>query len=171
MHARLAARDPGAAATVHPNDRRRVVRALELVEVGASLRPSEDRLWGSGFRHPTLVVGLEVSRDELARRIAERTRSMLAAGAADEARQAAAGDVSETARHVIGLRELVELPEEEAGVAIELRTRRYAAYQRKWMRRIPDLVSLRADRPAGEIADEILEVARARQLVSARRAG
>ena len=44
-HARLAALDPRAAATVHANDRRRVVRALELAEAGASLIPERDRLW------------------------------------------------------------------------------------------------------------------------------
>src|SRR5881227_811242 len=44
-HELLAERDPGAAAAVHANDRRRVVRALELAEAGASLRPAEDRLW------------------------------------------------------------------------------------------------------------------------------
>jgi tRNA A37 N6-isopentenylltransferase MiaA len=96
---------------------------------------------------------------------------MIAAGAAAEARRAAAGRLSPTARHVIGLHELTELPEAEAAAAIELRTRRYAAYQRKWMRRIPRLVSLNADRPPGEIADEILEVARARKLVPVPRAG
>jgi tRNA dimethylallyltransferase len=170
-HALLAERDPAAAEAVHPNDRRRVVRALELVEVGASLRPPASRLWSGELRHPTLVFGLEVPREVLAERIAARTRTMLDAGAAEEARRAATGRLSATAGHVIGLRELTELSADQAATAIELRTRRYAAYQRKWMRRIPGLVSLRADRPPGEIADEILEVARARQLLPARRAG
>ena len=51
------------------------------------------------------------------------------------------------------------------------RTSRYAAYQRKWMRRIPGLVTVRADRPAGEVADEILEMARTRQRLPAGPAG
>jgi tRNA dimethylallyltransferase len=160
-----------AAEAVHPNDRRRVVRALELVEAGASLRPGSSRLWSDELRHPTLVAGLDVPSNLLAGRIAARTREMIAAGAADEARAAASGDLSATARHVIGLAELTELPEDEAAAAIELRTRRYAAYQRKWMRRIPGLVSLPADRPPGVIADEILQMARARELVPAPRAG
>ncbi len=90
-HALLAQRDAAAAEVVHPNDRRRVVRALELTEAGGSLRPVESRLWSDEVRHPTLIIGLDLPRDELARRIAERTRSMLARGAAEEARQAAAG--------------------------------------------------------------------------------
>ena len=51
-------RDPGAAAAVHPNDRRRVVRALELAELGASLAPAQDELWSPRPRHPTAVFGL-----------------------------------------------------------------------------------------------------------------
>ena len=59
-HALLAERDPAAAAAVHPNDRRRVVRALELAEAGRSLRPPEDRLWTDDLRRPAVVVGLDV---------------------------------------------------------------------------------------------------------------
>ena len=168
-HARLAELDPAAAALVHPNDRRRVVRALELAEVGDSLTPEEDRLWSEETRHPTLMVGLEVPKDELERRIELRIREMLDAGAAEEARRALAGPISETARKTLGLEEAATLPREEALEALVVRTRRYAAYQRKWMRRIPGLVSVRADRPVGEIADEILEVARARQHLPAPR--
>ena len=173
-HEQLAEQDPGAAARIHPNDRRRVVRALELAEAGASLAPSEGRLWSEDARHPTLVFGLDVAKDELDRRIEERTRAMLERGAADEARRALSGPISATARTIHGLRELAELPREEAFDALVRRTRRYAAYQRKWMRRIPGLVSLPAGRPPGEVADAILEVARAGQRLPAgpaRRAG
>jgi tRNA dimethylallyltransferase len=170
-HDLLAERDPAAAAAVHPNDRRRVVRALELSEVGASLRPAESTLWSETTRHPTLIVGLDVPPDELGRRIEGRARAMLAAGAAQEAAAAVTAGPSLTARHIIGLRELTELPEEEALAELIVRTRRYASYQRKWMRRIPGLVSVDATRPPDEIADDILEVARTRQRLPARRAG
>ena len=170
-HAFLAERDPGAAARVHPNDRRRVVRALELAEAGASLRPSVDRLWAPDYRHPTLVVGLEVPREELVQRIEERTRRMWERGVEDEVRRALARPLSATARSILGLREVAELPHDEAIEAIAVRTRRYAAYQRKWMRRIAGVVTVRANRPAGEVADEILDVARARELLPARGAG
>jgi len=170
-HALLAERDPAAAETLHPNDRRRVVRALELADAGSSLRPDSDRLWADEWRRPTLVFGLDVPREELARRIDERTRDMLRRGAADEARAALAGELSSTARKLMGLHEAAELPEAEAAEAIALRTRRYAAYQRKWMRRIPGLVSVRADRPPRETAREILELAGRRQPLPARRAG
>ncbi len=169
-HAVLADRDPTAAAALHPNDRRRIVRALELADAGSSLRPGYDRLWTEETRHPTLVVGIDVARDELLRRIEERTRSMLRRGAAREARAALSASLSSTARKVIGLREAAELPEEEAFTAIVLRTRQYAAYQRKWMRRIPSLVTVRGDRAPRETAREILELAGRRQSLPARRA-
>jgi tRNA dimethylallyltransferase len=166
-HELLAECDPQAAAALHPNDRRRVVRALGLVELGSSLRPGHDLQWADTMRHPTVVFGLDVPRDVLAARIEARARRMFERGAEAEARRAFAGTVSETARHVHGLREIAELPREQAIAALSVRTRRYAAYQRKWMRRIPQIVMIDADRPAGEVADEILEVARARQHIPA----
>ena len=170
-HRRLAALDPEAAAAVHANDRRRVVRALELAEAGASLVPARDRLWAAETRHPTLLVGLDVPRDELLLRIERRTAAMFEAGVADEVRAALAGPISATARKTLGLDEVAGLPRKEAIAAIVRRTGRYAAYQRKWMRRIPGLVIVNADRPADEVADEIREMARAREHLPARRAG
>jgi tRNA A37 N6-isopentenylltransferase MiaA len=96
---------------------------------------------------------------------------MFERGVEDEVARALAGPISQTASAVLGLREIAELPRAEAAKGVALRTRRYAAYQRKWMRRIPGLVTVRADRPAGEVAHEILEVARARERLPARRAG
>lgn len=165
-HAALAERDPAAAERVHPNDRRRVVRALELVESGASLAPSEDRLWSVGYRHPTLVFGLDLPRDALVRRIEERTRQMFELGVDREVAAALEGPISETARMIHGLRDIAELPRDEAIETYNRRVRRYAAYQRKWMRRIPGIVIIDANRPANEVADELLEMARTRQRVS-----
>jgi tRNA dimethylallyltransferase len=170
-HRALAAADPAAAAAVHPNDRRRVVRALELAEAGSSLRRSDSRLWTDETRHRTVVFGLDVPAETLAARIDERTRAMAERGAAEEARAALAGPLSTTARKVMGLEEFGTLSLGEAVEAVARRTRQYAAYQRKWLRRIPGVVSVRADRPPDAVADEILEVARARQRLPARRAG
>jgi len=170
-HLLLASRDPGAAAQVHPNDRRRVVRALELTELGSSLRPADARLWSEDMRRPTIVFGLEVPRTALTARIEARAYAMFDAGVEGEVRAALRGPVSATAVSALGLREIAELPREHALEAVIRRTQRYAAYQRKWMRRIPGLVTVNADRPPGEIADEILEVARARQRLPAGRAG
>lgn len=157
-HALLAERDPAAAAHVHPNDRRRVVRALELVEAGSSLRPADPALWSERTRYPTLVVGLDVPKDELDRRIEARAREMFERGVQAEVRAALRRRPSATAAKVMGLRDVVELPPEEACAAIVRANRRLARYQRKWMRRIPGIVMIDGDRPVGEVADAILEV-------------
>ena len=162
-HEHLAELDPEAAAVVHENDRRRVVRALELAESGASLVPGRDRLWTAETRHPTAIVGLEVPKELLERRIAERTRAMFDAGVEAEVRHALEGPISSTARKTLGLDEVASLPREEAIDTLIVRTRRYAAYQRKWMRRVPGLVMVDADRPPGEIADDIVALAGSRE--------
>ena len=155
-HAALAERDPQAALAVHPNDRRRVVRALELHEAGGSLAPPRDRLWSEETRHPTQIFGLEVTKAVLEERIRERTEAMFESGVGEEVARALRAPVSRTASQIIGLREIAELPRDEAVAAIVVRTRRYAAYQRKWLRRIPGVQAVSADNPALEIAAEIL---------------
>jgi tRNA dimethylallyltransferase len=156
-HAVLARRDPRAAARVHPNDRKRVVRALELWQSGATLVPERPRLWTAATRVPTLVVGLDVAPEVLAVRIRERAEAMFEAGVEEEVRVA-----GEVAPQVLGLDGVRSLPREDAIAQLERDTIRFAAYQRKWMRRIPGIVMIEAERPAGEVADAILEVARAR---------
>ncbi len=159
-HRRLADLDPRAAAAVHVNDTRRLVRALELAEAGDTLVPAEDRLWASTTRHTTLIAGLDVPPAELERRIVLRTQAMFANGVVAEVRRALALGVSPTAVKALGLREIATLPEQEACERIVVRTRRYAAYQRKWMRRIPGLVSVDGTRSPEEVAEAILEAAR-----------
>jgi tRNA dimethylallyltransferase len=161
-HALLAERDPRAAETVHANDRKRVVRALELAEAGESLARSPGRLWTREARHPTLVFGLDVPKEVLAARIEARARAMFEHGVEEEVARAAAGSLSSTAAQVIGLREIMERPHEEATAAIVRRTLQYAAYQRKWMRRIPRLVPLAADHAPADVAEALLAAARER---------
>jgi tRNA dimethylallyltransferase len=165
-HARLAELDPAAAERVHANDRRRVVRALELAEAGWSLVPRLQTLFGGAWRHPTLLVGLEVPKPELDRRIAERTRHMFEAGVEEEVHDALEAEPSTTAQKIIGLHEVATLPRAEAIEALIVRTRQYAAYQRKWLRRLEGLVMVAADRPPEETAAEIVELARTRERLS-----
>ena len=159
-YARLGELDPAAATSVHAHDRRRVVRALELAEAGASLVPARDLLWSGEMRRPTLVFGLALSAELLEERIRRRTRRMLERGAVEEARRARGAGMSRTAEKALGVRELAEHTADEAYSLIVERTRRYAAYQRKWMRRVPGIVMIDADRPPEEVADEILQMAR-----------
>ncbi len=165
-HALLTERDPAAAGRVHANDRRRVVRALELAEAGHSLAPADDRLWTHDTRHPTTIVALDLPLDELDRRIAARTSAMAAAGVGDEAARAWAGPLSDTARKVLGLEEFATLAGADAVERVTLATRRLARYQRKWLRRMPEVVTLDANRPPEEIAADIVALGRTGQHLS-----
>ena len=165
-HALLAERDPAAAARVHANDRRRVVRALELAEAGYSLAPADDRLWTADTRHPTTIIALDLPLGELDRRIAARTEAMAAAGVAEEAAHAWTQPLSDTARKVLGLEEFATLPLDEAVERVTVATGRLARYQRKWLRRMAGVVTLDANRPAEEIAADIIALERTGQHLS-----
>jgi len=162
-HGRLQTLDPEAAARVHANDRRRVVRALELAEAGSTL--AGDDLWSGETRHPTLVFGLDVPADVLEQRIERRARAMLENGVVDEARAALARPLSRSARKVMGLVDFAELPADEARDALIANNRRLARYQRKWMRRIADLNRLDGGREPDDVAAEIVETARRRGML------
>jgi tRNA dimethylallyltransferase len=160
VHTLLAERDPAAGARVHPNDRKRVIRALELAEVGASLAPVGAALWTATARYPTLIVALDLPLAELDRRIDVRTSAMAESGAIDEARAAWAQPLSDTARKVLGLEQFATLPAEEAVAEVARATKRLARYQRKWLRNLRGAVTLDGTRPAEEIADDVLALGR-----------
>lgn len=162
-YAILAGRDPAAAKALHQNDRRRVVRALELNEQGYSLAPRRDHLWSREMRRPTLLVGIDVSPLALAERIAHRTADMFSRGAVEEACRIPA--TSETSRYVIGLNEARTLAPEAAIAAISERTLRYARYQRKWMRRLPLAMTLDGLQPSGANAETLHDRVRASQTI------
>lgn len=134
LHAELAERAPDAAAAVDPGDRTRIVRALELLEMGESPAPAGDRsrLWTASLRHPTLLCGLVMERAELYRRIDARVDAMVAAGAVEEVRRADAAGASATARKALGFEELLRGDVE----GMKRRTRNYARRQLTWMRRL-----------------------------------
>jgi tRNA dimethylallyltransferase len=163
-HAELARIDPAAAQAIHPNDRRRVVRGLELARSGSSLRPDVDRLWNEELRVPAHVFALDLPAEELTRRIEARTEAMLDGGALDEVRAMLRdGPVpSSTARTIHGLADCVALVEgrisrEQCRDRIVLQTRRYSRRQRVWLRRIPNVHLLAgADGPERN-AERILE--------------
>ena len=104
LHAELAARDENAAAAIEPGDGTRVLRALELLEMGLDPAPTgdESELWTARLRHPTLLCGLVMEREALYARIGERVEAMVAAGAAEEVRRADAAGASRTARAALG---------------------------------------------------------------------
>ena len=133
LHAQLARRAPWAAESVDPRDRSRIVRLLELDELGELEAPSgPNQLWTEDTRHPTRLVGLVMDRDALYARIDARVDAMVAAGAAREVRAAHAAGASETARKALGFDELLAGDLE----AMKRRTRNLARRQLTWMRKL-----------------------------------
>jgi tRNA dimethylallyltransferase len=160
LHAELAARAPATAAAIQPSDRTRVIRALELLEMGEEPAPAgdESRLWTAELRHPTLLCGLVVDRAALYARIDERVDEMVAAGAADEVRAADAAGASRTARKALGFEELLRGDAQ----AMKRRTRNYAKRQLTWMRRLErvrvfDTTHASPDAVASDIESALLE--------------
>ena len=80
MHAELRRVAPGAAAAIDPHDRQRIIRALELTELGqATVRTAPSQLWTAEMRHATLLAGLTMEREALYARIDTRVDAMVAA--------------------------------------------------------------------------------------------
>ena len=148
LHAMLVAHDPDAAARIEPENVRRVVRALEVIEItGQPFSAS-----GVGLGHhgdpvfPVRLLGVWLPPATLDSRIADRVDAMYAGGLLDEARALVAPghpSLSRTAAQAIGYREAIaavdmaELSVDAARAATALRTRQFARRQIRWFRRDP----------------------------------
>lgn len=155
LHAELARRAPWAAREIAEADRTRIVRALELHELGR-LEPQrgESQLWTGGTRVPTLLAGLTMERDALYARIDARVDAMVAAGAIEEVRRADAAGASATARKALGFAELLAGDVER----MKQRTRNYARRQLTWMRKLPGAATIDVTgRDAAAVAAEVLD--------------
>jgi tRNA dimethylallyltransferase len=155
LHAILAERAPGVARELNPNDRQRVVRALELADAGELRAPGgESQLWSVEMRRPTLLVGLTMEREALYERIGARIDEMLDAGVRKEVERADAEGASETARKALGFEELLAGDVE----AMKRRTRNYAKRQLSWMRKLGGVRVIDVTgRDPDEVAREILD--------------
>jgi len=145
--------DPDVAATIHPRDRKRIARTTELQRAGIEPPRSSEGLWTARLRRRTLLVGLTIERDELARRIDARVEEMIDAGAAEEARAAAEHGASRTARAALGFEEL--LAGDVDGV--KRAHRAFARRQLTWMRKMEGVELIdRTGRDDGGVAEEIV---------------
>ncbi len=141
LYGRLKKIDPIAAAKIHPNDTKRIVRALEVFE--ATGRPiSELQKHRSGLcdEYEVRIFCLNVQRDELYRRVEERVDKMFKNGLLGEVKKLARLKLSRTASYAIGIRELKGYLDglydlEEARRLIKHNTRLYAKRQLTWFRK------------------------------------
>jgi tRNA dimethylallyltransferase len=156
LHAVLSQRAPRAAARIQPGDRQRVVRALELLDAGQLEPPEEEsQLWTAAVRHPTLLVGLVMDRAQLYARIEQRVDEMLAAGAQEEVRRAAAEGASATAAKALGFEQLLGSDIE----GMKRRSRQYARRQLTWMRKLSGVQVIDVTgRPPDLVASEVLSL-------------
>jgi tRNA dimethylallyltransferase len=155
LHAQLAERAPWAAARLNRNDRQRIVRALELHDLGVLEPPrGESQLWSAELRRPTLLVGLTMEREALYRAIDARVEEMVAAGAREQVIAADAAGASETARKALGFEELLQGDVE----AMKQHTRNFAKRQLTWMRKLAGVRAIDVtDREPASVAAEIVK--------------
>ncbi|MDR3637684.1 MAG: tRNA (adenosine(37)-N6)-dimethylallyltransferase MiaA [Isosphaeraceae bacterium] len=167
LHARLATLDPPSAARLHPNDRRRVVRALEVIAATGQplsrLQAEHDRPAPPGVA----VFALERPRTVLCRRIDQRVLQMIGDGLLEEVRALQAGPrpLSATAAQGVGYREALDrlagrVDSDAAMVAqIQTRTRQFAKRQMTWFRGLSEvkLWPVPDDEPAEVTADRLAD--------------
>jgi len=147
LHARLRQVDPAGAAAIHPNNRVRVIRALEVWEL--TKRPiSEFHAEHAFAEEPlkTLKIGLELERGEINARIDARVDEMMAAGLLEETRGLLKAGYSPSLKPMgaLGYKEMVEHIEgrcslDDAVEDLKKNTRRYAKRQMTWFRKDPDI--------------------------------
>jgi tRNA dimethylallyltransferase len=154
LHAQLARQAPWAAEGIEPRDLSRIVRALELLELGELEPPrGPNELWTADTRHPTRLVGLVMDRDALYARIDARVDAMIAAGAVAEVRAAHAAGASETARKALGFDDLLSGDVD----AMKRRTRNLAKRQLTWMRKLHGVETVDVtDRAPADVAADLL---------------
>ena len=159
LHARLAGLDPVAAAAILPSNGRRIVRALEVIELSG--KPFSAVLPEYESLYPAVQIGLAVDRAELDRRIAHRTAQMFATGLVEEVAglERAGLRAGKTASRALGYAQVLRFldgayPLEEARAQTILATKRFVRRQESWFQRDPRVAWL----PAGAAdAGDLLE--------------
>jgi tRNA dimethylallyltransferase len=170
MHAELAAVDPEAAARIQPNDPQRIGRALEVYrQVGTPISKLQAAHGFKEDRYALTALGITWPKDQLAARIAERTKVMYRAGLIAETAACLARGIPRDAPglSIIGYRDAVrcvfgELSEEEAIEATTIATRQYAKRQRNWFRGEKSLTWIEPEAAKPENLSAVLDFLRTR---------
>jgi tRNA dimethylallyltransferase len=167
LHERLATVDPAAAAAVLPSNGRRIVRALEVIELTGG--PFRAQLPEPRPHYPAVVVGLDREPVDLDERVAARVDRMWAAGFVEEVAWLAADGLREgpTASRALGYAQVLaqfdgELSPDEARERTVSTTRRFVRRQRSWFRRDATINWFDAGRP--DLVDAVTAVITARTI-------
>lgn len=165
LHVELAAVDPESAARIHPNDLRRIERALEVHHLtGVPISRLQTQWNQAESPYDCQVVALHRPKEEANRRINARVRRMMEAGLLDEVRGLLAepGGIGPQAGQAVGYAELIahlrgELSLDDAIEWIKINSRRLGKHQRTWMRRMPGIrwVDVAGDDTPEAVADRV----------------
>ncbi|MDD3905479.1 MAG: tRNA (adenosine(37)-N6)-dimethylallyltransferase MiaA [Candidatus Omnitrophica bacterium] len=140
LHAKLANIDPRSAGSIHPNDKRRVIRALEIYELtGKTMTELKSLTRGLKDRYNIKIFALTRPREELYAQIDARVDEMFRAGAVAEVKKLRKRRLSKTAGSILGLREISGYLDgkyslDEAKAILKMNTRRFAKRQYTWFR-------------------------------------
>jgi tRNA dimethylallyltransferase len=164
LHARLSQVDPAAAGRIHLNDRKRLVRALEVFELtGRPISSMQNEWQGEMQRHRAVWFGLDWDKESINRRINARVKQMIADGWLDETRALLEryGELSKTASEATGYHELIEhlhgrMSLDDAIEQIKIATRQLARRQMKWFRRFPNVTWLKGDQPIESLSQQVI---------------
>ena len=165
LHARLATLDPDAAAAILPGNARRIVRALEVIEIsGRPFTATMPAYASTGQVRPAVQLGLTLPRPELDLRIAARADRMWQAGFEAEVRRLAAQGLREgiTASRALGYQQLLrhldgEYTLDDARAETIKATKRFARRQESWFRRDPRVRWLDATAPEDDLLADALQ--------------
>ena len=166
LYERLRRVDPTAAERIHPNDLRRIVRALEVFELtGHPISTLQEQWDRDHTKYECAFIGLRREREDQAHRINERVRRMITEGLVDEVRSLLAEPkpLSTAARQALGYAEIIQHLEGRCTLAdavemIKINTRQFAKAQRTWFKRFArvEWIDLSPDADAADLADTLI---------------
>ena len=167
LHGELSRIDPESADRIHPNDLRRIVRALEVFQLTGQPISKLQTQWDRDRpRRPWTFIGLRRQREDQSHRTNQRIKRMIEQGLVEEVRSLLAGErpLSNAARQALGYAEIVEhleggIPLADAVEMIKINTRRFAKAQRTWFKRFrqTEWFDLLPETAVSEVVEQILE--------------
>jgi len=165
LHTRLESVDPPAAERIHPNDYKRIERALEVHHLtGRPLSELQTQWAADTMRYPAVVVGIRRAKEDASRRINARVKAMIDAGLVEEVRSLLAEPegLSTQARQALGYAQIIahldgRMSLEEAVEQIKIQTRRLAKHQRTWFRKFHSTrwLDVAADEPTESVCERL----------------
>lgn len=166
LYARLKQVDPKAADKIHPNDMRRVIRALEVFELNnRTITELKTEIEGLEKKYDFRIFGIDRDRRELYQRIDQRVEQMFEAGFLDEVKTLLSKQISNTAGQALGIKQISEYLNDKSTLdtakeLVKRDSRRFAKRQLTWFRQEKDIIWIPANNETipQEIAEKIISL-------------